>query len=247
VQEILEEDPELYISEVRDKIFERTFTNASMTSVHRMMKSLCFTRKKIDKHAEERYTEYNTILRDEFLAKISLFAKEDLCFVDESGIHLLLLLRLFGYTRRGRRYTRARQYLKGKKLNLLSAIDYTTGLVAYRITGDNTTTTDFNAFLIEQVVPRVRVGGAIVLDNASIHHCYELQAAVEMMGRHLIFLPPYSPIYNPIELSYGFIKGQLRKIRAEISPLNLVPALQHTLHSITPTLTQSWFKKCMYL
>ncbi len=52
-----------------------------------------FTRKKIDKRAIERYSEYNIVLRDEFLAHISIFAKEDLFFVDESGVHLLLLYR----------------------------------------------------------------------------------------------------------------------------------------------------------
>jgi len=167
-------------------------------------------------------------------------------FVDESGIHLLLLLRLFGYTRRGKRFSKAKQYLKGKKLNLLSAISYDLGLTAYRITEENTTTTDFNAFILEQVLPLVPIGGAIVLDNASFHKSYELQVAIELQGRQLIFLPPYSPIYNPIELSYSFLKDHLRSLRAEVTANNLVPTLQHALHAITPQLVQSWFKKCMY-
>jgi len=166
--------------------------------------------------------------------------------VDESGVHLLLLLRLFGYSRRGKRFSSAKQYLKGRKLNLLSAIGYETGLVAYRITEDNTTTTDFNAFILEQVLPLVPIGGAIVLDNASFHKSAELQVAVELQDRKLLFLPPYSPIFNPIELSYGFLKGQLRKLRAEVTLFNLVPTLQHALHDITPALVQSWYSKCMY-
>lgn len=211
-----------------------------------MMKTLCFTRKKIDKHAIERYTEYNKVLRDEFLAEVSLYPKEDMFFVDESGIHLLLLLRVFGYTRRGKRYSKAKQYLKGKKLNLLSAINYNLGLVAYRITDANTTTTDFNSFILEQVLPSVPPEGVIILDNASFHHSDELRAAIELQGRHLLFLPPYSPIYNPIELSYSFVKEKLRQLRAEVNHLNLVPTLQHALHDITPQLVQSWYRKCMY-
>jgi len=155
-------------------------------------------------------------------------------------------LRLFGYTRRGKRLPKARQYLRGKKLNLLSAISYNLGLAAYRITDENTTATDFNDFILEQVLPLVPIGGAIILDNASFHKSIELQAAVESQGRFLIFLPAYSPIFNPIELSYGFIKSELRRLRAQVRYTNLVPALEQALHEITPAYVQSWFTKCMY-
>ncbi len=57
------------------------------------MKSIGFTRKKIDNQAIKRYSEYNIVLHDEFLAHISIFAKKDLFFVDESRVHFLLLYR----------------------------------------------------------------------------------------------------------------------------------------------------------
>jgi len=80
VRQVIDDDPELYLAEIRDKVFEHTYINMSISTLHRVMRRLCFTRKKIDKHANERYTDYNIILRDEFLARISLIPKEDLFF-----------------------------------------------------------------------------------------------------------------------------------------------------------------------
>jgi len=207
------------------------------------MEDNIITRKKIDKHAIERDTEYNQILTAQYLAEISLFDKEELFFVDESGIHLLLLLRLFGYSKKGKEFRKVQRYLKGKKVNLISAIGYTDGLVAYRLIEENTTTTEFNRFIIDDCLPNVPIGGAIVMDNASIHKCAELKAEIELLGRHLIFLPPYSPIYNPIELSFGFIKGTLQKIRATVTDENLIPTICEALRQMTPEMVQSWFDK----
>jgi len=244
---LIEEDPELYAYELRDKLWATTFVNLSTTTVRTMMNDFSITRKKVDKHAEERYTEYNKLLTVEFLAQISQFTREQMFFVDESGIHLLLLLRLFGYARKGTKFSNVRRYLKGLKLNLLSAVSFNGGLVAFRVIDENTTTTDFNRFILDDLLPNVPVGGVIVLDNASIHKCLELKAEVEMLGRHLIFLPPYSPTFNPIELSFGFIKGKLQQFRSQITDENLIPTLCYALYQITPDLVQKWFEKCSYV
>jgi transposase len=49
-----------------------------------------------------------------------------------------------------------------------------------------------------------------VLDNAAFHKAVQLEALVEMMGCKLLWLPPYSPDLNPIEISYGWMKKQIK-------------------------------------
>lgn len=65
----------------------------------------------------------------------------------------------------------------------MSAIGYEEGLVAYRLVLENTTATDFNSFILNELLPNVPVGGVIIMDNASIHKCPELQ------------VPPFLSIY----------------------------------------------------
>lgn len=67
-----------------------------------------------------------------------------------------------------------------------------------------------------------------------------------MAGRFLLFLPAYSPIYNPIELSYGFLKGKLKKMGVRVEEKQLLPAIAEALQEITPALVQGWFSKCNY-
>ena len=88
--------------------------------------------------------------------------------MDESGVHLLLLFRAYGYERKGRCLPHLRQYLKGEKLNLLLAIKHDR-ITAFHIIKDNTTTADFIDFIVEKVLPNVPVGSVVILDNASIH------------------------------------------------------------------------------
>lgn len=71
-------------------------------------------------------------------------------------------------------------------------------------------TIDFNAFITECILPKIPLGAVIVLDNAAFHKSTILEGFVEIYGRYLLFLPPYSPDLNPIEISYGWLKKQLK-------------------------------------
>ena len=71
----------------------------------------------------------------------------------------------------------------------------------------------FLAYVEQVLVPTLRPGDVVVLDNLAVHKQPEVRAAIERAGAHLRFLPPYSPDFNPIELAFAKLKAFLRAAR----------------------------------
>ena len=71
----------------------------------------------------------------------------------------------------------------------------------------------FRAYVEQVLVPTLRPGDVVVLDNLAVHKQAEVRAAIEAVGAHLRFLPPYSPDFNPIEQAFAKLKALLRAAR----------------------------------
>lgn len=74
-------------------------------------------------------------------------------------------------------------------------------------------TVTFRAYVEQVLVPLLRPGDVVVLDNLSVHKHPDIRTAIERAGAHLRFLPPYSPDFNPIELAFAKLKAFLRAAR----------------------------------
>jgi len=92
----------------------------------------------------------------------------------------------------------------------------------------------FKAYVTEWLVPSLRPGDIVVMDNLSSHKVSGVVAAIEDAGAMVLFLPPYSPDFNPIELMWSKIKAILRKLKARSKEL-LDDAISYALDSITPS------------
>jgi transposase len=71
----------------------------------------------------------------------------------------------------------------------------------------------FLAYVEQVLVPTLRPGDVVVLDNLAMHKQLEVQAAIEGAGARLRFLPPYSPDFNPIEQAFAKLKAFMRAAR----------------------------------
>ena len=71
----------------------------------------------------------------------------------------------------------------------------------------------FGAYVDQVLVPTLRPGDVVVLDNLAVHKDPAVRAAIEAAGAHLRFLPPYSPDFNPIEQAFAKLKAFLRAAR----------------------------------
>jgi transposase len=72
----------------------------------------------------------------------------------------------------------------------------------------------FVAYLEACVLPRMHSGDTLVLDNCSIHKVAGVERALASVGAHVLYLPPYSPEFNPIEEAWSKVKHALRRIGA---------------------------------
>ena len=71
----------------------------------------------------------------------------------------------------------------------------------------------FRVYVEQILVPTLRRGDVVVMDNLAVHKQPEVRAAIEQAGAQLRFLPPYSPDFNPIELAFAKLKAFLRAAR----------------------------------
>ena len=71
----------------------------------------------------------------------------------------------------------------------------------------------FLAYVEQVLVPSLKHGDVVVLDNLAVHKQPDVRAAIEAAGAHLRFLPPYSPDFNPIEQAFAKLKAFLRAAR----------------------------------
>ncbi len=101
----------------------------------------------------------------------------------------------------------------------------------------------FETFVGKVLVPELREGDVVVLDNLSSHKGQRIQAIIEGAGATLMFLPPYSPDLNPIEMIFAKIKQLLRSMACR-SQTALWQAMQGVLDQITPADASHCFQHC---
>ena len=99
----------------------------------------------------------------------------------------------------------------------------------------------FELWFVEVLLKLIPTGSVIVLDNASWHRKKILKKLAEASGCRVIFLPPYSPNFKPIELMWFKVKSILRKLKPRTSE-ELISALGKALDSVTPGDIRAWFK-----
>jgi transposase len=101
----------------------------------------------------------------------------------------------------------------------------------------------FVAYVHRVLAPSLRPGQVVVLDNLSAHKGEQARVAVEAVGARLLFLPPYSPDFNPIELAFAKIKQHLRSA-AQRTPEGLLAATAQAIDAISDADAQGFYAHC---
>ena len=103
----------------------------------------------------------------------------------------------------------------------------------------------FVAYVSKELVPTLRKGDVVVMDNLSSHKRAEVRTAIEGAGCRLLYLPPYSPDFNPIEPAYAKLKALLRKAR-ERTVAGLETFLGKAVDAFHPQECPNYFRHCGY-
>jgi transposase len=164
-------------------------------------------------------------------------------FVDESGA-TTEMTRRYGRAPRGERVREATPAGHWSTLTLLGAMSQD-GIRASMTVESATDGDVFLAYLDHVLCPALRPGQVVVMDNLSAHKVPGVRERIEAAGAQLLYLPPYSPDFNPIEKAWSKIKQHLRKTRARSLEL-LEQAVAEALQSISSEDASGWFHHCGY-
>jgi transposase len=170
-------------------------------------------------------------------------AVEHFKFLDESSVNIDLT-RLYGRAAPGERVVDSVPQPSGPQTTTLAVIGWT-GISAPLVLSCAVNGALFYGYIEQCVLPTLEPGDILFMDNLSAHKVAGLEELIRARGASLIYLPPYSPDMNPIELAWSKIKTILRRLKARTFS-DLIDALQQALLAVTPEDAHAWFSHCGY-
>ena len=164
-------------------------------------------------------------------------------FVDESGV-ATNMARRYGRALGGRRVRATVPHGRWERLTILGGLTLG-GLAACLAVEGATDAAVMRAFVQHALVPVLKPGQVVVLDNLSAHRDARVRRLIEGAGCTLLFLPPYSPDFNPIEQAWSKLKALLRGAGARTVDA-LHAALTTLVDAITGDDAHGFFRHCGY-
>lgn len=154
------------------------------------------------------------------------------------------MTRLYGRAPRGQRALGHCPAGHWQSLTMIASIrlDGTTACLALEGATD---TEAFRVYVRQVLVPTLRLGDIVVMDNLSPHKSDQTLQLIVAAGAQVLFLPAYSPDFNPIEMMWSKIKSLLRSAEAR-TPAELITAIGQALALITAKDAFGWFTHCGY-
>jgi transposase len=167
-----------------------------------------------------------------------------LVFVDECGTHTSMA-RLRARAPRGERVYGPVPRNRGKNTTLIASMS--AGGMGPCLTVEGATTkVVFETYVEQLLAPSLSAGQVVVVDNLGAHKGERVRESVERRGCSLLFLPPYSPDFSPIEEAFSKVKALLRKAAARTREA-LVEAIGIALSAVTSEDAMGFFGHCGYL
>ena len=242
----IKRQPDLTLAELCDRIAAEHQEQVSVSMVCRELQRLRLPRKKKSVVESHQRTARVRRLRGKFKKRqrdeLATLANK-LYFIDEFGVHLGLT-RPCGRAAPGKRVVEATPGFSGPHYTGIAALSLQ-GIQAPWIFEGGMNADMFETYVVQVLLPTLHRGDLVVLDNLAAHKREALRIQVEAHGIRLIFLPPYSPDFNPIELCWAKVKTALRAAKARTWDA-LVTALAEALRSVSKEDARAWLAHCGY-
>ena len=117
------------------------------------------------------------------------------------------------------------------------------GIVAPFLQVGATTAPSFRMYIEQCLAPVLSVGTVVVMDNVRAHHAAGIRAAIEAVGARLLYLPPYSPDFSPVEHTGSKVKTLVRADEPRTIQ-TVIKSLRRVFKRITPKDALGWFQSC---
>ena len=166
-----------------------------------------------------------------------------LLFVDECGTHTSLAP-IYGYAPKGERLRLSVPRRRGKNTTLLASMSLE-GMGPSLAVEGATTAVVFEAYVEKVLAPSLEEGRIVVMDKLGAHRPKRVRELIEQRGCELLYLPSYSPDYNPIEEAFAKVKHLLRQAAAR-SKDALVEAIGGALSAVNAQDARGFFEHAGY-
>lgn len=148
-----------------------------------------------------------------WLAQVLKLDPTRLVFIDESGFNLAMTT-LYARSPKGQRAHGHVPKNRGDNTSLIAAMSLDEGVMAAMTLSGAVDSVAFEVWLREVLAPQLHPGQVVVLDNLSVHKRQAVRELIEAKGCEVLFLPSYSPDFNPIELAFSKLKAFVRQQKA---------------------------------
>ncbi|MEL7357531.1 MAG: IS630 family transposase [Cyanobacteria bacterium J06560_6] len=189
-------------------------------TISRALKKIGFTRKK-----SYGYKERDEVKRTDFAKRLASISVENIVYADESGMDNREDYG-YGYSPKGERLYAMKSGRREGRVNMIAALCNHQLLAPFTITGSCNRQV-FEIWIESCLVPELKPGQILVIDNATFHKGGQIEQLVEAAGCEIWYLPPYSPDLNKIEQSWSWLKSRIRKQLDNFPTLR--EAMEHVL------------------
>jgi transposase len=236
---LVEQTPDATLKQLRDQLSKPV----SVSTIFRALKDMKLTLKKKSLHASEQNRPDVKLKREEWEQSMPGVDVEKLVFFDEIGVNTKMV-RLYGRCPQSQRlidFAPAGHYSNN---TLLSGMRLD-GIVAPMLLDGPVNGETFAGYVEQCLAPALEPGDILIIDNLPAHKSARVTAAIEAAGCTLVYLPPYSPDFNPIENMWSKVKESIRSAAARTLDA-VVTAVGVALHSVTPSDCEGYFTHCGY-
>ncbi|UPT96258.1 IS630 family transposase [Bradyrhizobium barranii subsp. apii] len=234
--------PDITLAELRE-LLKRRGISTGIASLWRFSSAERSHLKKKTAHAaEQRRGDINAAREEWFEGQIDL-DPERLVFIDETSANTKMA-RLYGRSPRGERCRAAIPHGHWKTTTFTAGLR-SDGLIAPLVLDGPMDGDAFLAYVEQLLAPSLRPGDTVIMDNLPAHKVHGVREAIRAVGASLLYLPPYSPDFNPIEMAFSKLKALLRAAAARTMP-DLWQAIANALKRFSPEECQNYLVAAGY-
>jgi transposase len=243
ILEIVSEHSDWTLWQYCEEVAEETGVSVTTGSMCRFLQRHKITLKKKTYRGERVKSDEVQQQRCEFWQQLKDVKAENIISIDETGIWQGME-RSMARSEEGRKAFSYRDSYKGTKHTIIGAISVD-GLVCMKMIEGSMKGADFLAFIKDDLAPNLHSENVVIMDNLPAHKVEGVEQAITANGAKVLYLPTYSPDFNPIEMLWSVLKYFMRLLRPKSLQL-----IKHLLNVLPLLLEKSfyknWFTKCCY-
>ncbi|MGH7002123.1 MAG: IS630 family transposase [Stellaceae bacterium] len=209
---VLEAAPDTTLDEMVERLRDERAITVVRTAVWKFLDRRGQTHKKKTAHASEQERPDVKAAREDWFDSQTGLDPERLIFIDESGLSTKMARRR-GWAPKGERCRAAIPHGHWKTITFVGGLTLK-GFVAPMLLDGPMNGECLLAWVEQMLAPTLRPGDIVIMDNLPAHKVAGVRQAIEAKAAGLLYLPPYSPDFNPIETAFAKLKAHVRKAAA---------------------------------